>query len=578
MYLIKLARYLKNYRKECTFGPIFKFLEAFFELLLPTIMALIINNGVLKHDSGYIIRLGGIMTVLAVCGYGCACVCQFCAARASQGFGTDLRNDMFRHILGYSYTQSDKFGAPTLTNRITNDINQLQQWVAMMIRLVPRAPFICIGAVVLSFCLDAKLALILVFCVPFLGAVIFAVTKYAAPLYRDYQKKLDGIAMVLRENLSGVRVIRAFSKTKDETARFNAASAGLMKTGFSIGGASSLFNPLTSLVVNMAVVFILWFGGIRINTGRLSQGQIIAFINYVNQILYALTVVSNLIILLTKAMASASRVNEVLEAETETAAGAETLPEPSDSPAVEFKDVSFGYNNSGEKALEHISVKVFRGETLGIIGATGSGKTTFVNLIERFYDAGSGHILINGIDVKKISPAALRGSIGIVPQKALLFSGTIAENIRWGGKNADVAAVEDAARIAQADEFIRELPERYDAAVSRAGTNFSGGQRQRLTIARALAVSPEILILDDASSALDFLTDSRLRSAIRGKSKNMTVIIVSQRIGAVKNSDRILVLDNGREAGIGTHDFLIKNCGVYREICLSQFSEGKALI
>lgn len=575
--LIRLARYLKSYKKECVWGPFFKFLEAFFELLLPTVMALVINLGVEKRDAAVVVRLGGLMVLMAACGFCCAAICQYFAARASQGFGTDLRNDVFRHILRYSYAQLDGFGAPTLTTRITNDVNQLQQWVAMMIRLVPRAPFICVGAMILSFFLDPKLALILLAATPVLGGIIFVLTKFASPLYREYQKRLDGIARVLRENLSGVRVIRAFSKTEEETARFNRANDGLLQTGFGIGRISSFFNPLTALVVNMVIVLILWFGGVHINAGRLSQGQIIAFINYVNQILYALLVVSNLIILLTKAMASAARVNEVLAApadETEQAAESPT-PLPF-APAVEFRDVSFGYSETGEKALEHVSLRVKRGETLGVIGATGSGKTTLVNLIGRFYDADSGAVLVDGVNVQSYPPAELRRKIGLVPQKALLFSGTVSENIRWGKRDADAGAVEEAARTAQADEFIRELPQGYDTPVSRGGANLSGGQRQRLTIARALAADPEILILDDASSALDFLTDARLRSAIRKKSRNRTVILVSQRAGAIRSADRILVLEDGKAAGLGTHEELLRSCGVYREICLSQLSAQEA--
>ncbi|HEX3026612.1 MAG TPA: ABC transporter ATP-binding protein, partial [Clostridia bacterium] len=502
-------------------------------------MALIINRGVAGHDTALVLKLGGLMILMATFGYCSAFVCQLFAARASQGFGTDLRNDVFYHILRYSYVQIDDFGAPTLTNRITNDINQLQQWVAMMIRLVPRAPFICIGAIILSFFLDPKLALILLASMPVLAAIIFIITKFASPLYREYQKRLDRIARVLRENLSGVRVIRAFSKAGEETTRFKSANDKLMDTGLTIGKISSFFNPLTSLVVNFVIVLILWFGGIRISAGHLSQGQIIAFINYVNQILYALLVLSNLIILITKAMASAARVNEVLDTKPGMTGGGSKAEIFSQAPAVEFRNVSFGYNETGEKALEHVSLKIRRGETLGIIGGTGSGKTTFVNLIARFYDADSGTVLIDGTDVKKYFLPELHQKIGVVPQKALLFSGTVAENIRWGKADADEEAVAQAARTAQADEFIRELPQGYDTPISRGGTNLSGGQRQRLTIARAVVANPEILILDDASSALDFLTDARLRAAIREKSRDMTVILVSQRAGVIKNADRI---------------------------------------
>ncbi|MGI6005757.1 MAG: ABC transporter ATP-binding protein [Christensenellales bacterium] len=576
--MLKLAVYLKNYKKECILGPAFKFLEVIFELLMPTIMALIINNGVARRDVGYVLGMGGLMIVLAVCGYGSAYICQRFASRASQGFGTVLRNAVFARILGFSYAQIDRFGPPTLTNRITNDINQLQQWVAMMIRLVSRAPFICIGALVMSFILDAKLALILLAATPVLAGIIYFVTKYAAPLYRSYQKRLDHLAVILGENLSGVRVVRAFAKNRQETARFRRANDELRDNGIAISRLSSLFNPMTSLVVNIVIVLILWFGGLRIDAGRLSQGQILAFINYVSQILVALLVVSNLIILLTKAMASAMRVNEILDTPPDMQAADDKvirLPDAS-VPAIEFEGVSFGYNPTGERALQDINVTIKRGETVGIIGGTGSGKTTFVHLIARFYDATEGVIRIDGVPVREYPLEMLRKKIALVPQRVRLFTGTIAENIRWGNPQADMQAVRDAAQVAQADEFIQNLPRQYDAPVQRGGMNLSGGQRQRLSIARALVASAEILILDDASSALDFLTDARLRKAIRRSSRTQTVLLVSQRVGVVKNADRIIVLEDGEVAGVGTHDVLFETCETYREIYLSQISAEEA--
>ena len=575
--MAKLAVYLKKYRKECIIGPIFKFMEAIFELLLPTIMALIINRGVDKHDSGYVLHMGGLMVLMALLGYGCALICQYMAARASQGFGTDLRNAVFQRILSYSFSQSDRFGAPTLTNRITNDVNQLQIFVAMMIRLMIRAPFICIGSIIMSFFLDWRLALILLAATPVLALIIWFITKNAAPLYRSYQKKLDGLGSVLRENLSGVRVIRAFSKTKEETKHFRTANDDLTENGLAIGRISSLFNPLTSMAVNLTVVAILWVGNIRIQAGGLSQGQIIAFINYANQILLALLVVSNLIIIITKAMASAARVNEIMDLQPDMqspSAEPATVPE---APAVEFRDVSFGYHKTGESALEHINVTVRHGETIGIIGGTGSGKSTFVSLISRFHDATSGTVLVDGVPVGQYPLNSLRGKVGLVPQHALLFTGSIAENIRWGDAQADDDAVRKAARIAQAEEFIEKLPQGYDFPVQRGGTNFSGGQRQRLTIARALVSNPEILVLDDASSALDFLTDSKLRRAIRENSRTQTVLLVSQRVGIVKGADRILVFDDGKIVGSGTHRELMESCETYREICLSQLTGEEAM-
>lgn len=576
--MFKLAAYLKKYRKQCILGPIFKFLEAIFELLLPTIMALIINQGVARRDSSEVLRLGGLMIVLAVCGYFCAFTCQHFAAVASQGFGTTLRNVFFKHILSFSYSQLDEFGTATLTNRITNDINQLQTCVAMMIRLFTRAPFLCIGAIIMSFFLDVKLALLLLCSMPVLCAIIYFITRFASPHYREYQRRLDRIARVLRENLSGVRVIRAFSKTEDETRRFNKANDELTDTGLAIGRISSFFNPLTALTVNLVIVLILWIGGLHIDAGTLSQGQIIAFINYVSQILYALLVISNLIIMLTKTMASAARINEVLDtpADAKVVRAGAAHTEDTQSPAVQFKDVSFGYNRTGEKVLENITFDVRRGETLGIIGGTGSGKTTLVSLIPRFYGADGGEVRVLGRNVADFPAAELHRTVGVVPQKTLLFTGTIAENIRMGNPDATEEEVEQAARLAQAEEFIRDCASMYDTKLTRGGANLSGGQRQRLTIARALALDPEILILDDASSALDYLTDSKLRRAVREDSPGRTIILVSQRAGVVKNADRILVLQDGRIAGIGPHGTLIRECDVYRKICLSQLSDEEA--
>ncbi|ADY55835.1 Xenobiotic-transporting ATPase [Syntrophobotulus glycolicus DSM 8271] len=574
--MFRLAAYLKEYKKECILGPIFKFLEVIFELLLPTIMALIINRGISQGDFGYVLSMGGLMVLMAFCGYGSALICQRFAAQASQGFGTVLRNTVFQRILSFSYTQIEQFGAPTLTNRVTNDINQLQQWVAMMIRLVSRAPFICLGSILMSFFLDVKLALILLAATPVLALIIFYLTKNSAPLYRSYQKKLDRLGAILRENLAGVRVIRAFSKTEEETARFGKANNDLMNNGFAIGWLSSFFNPLTSLVVNLMILLILWTGGLHIDSGRLSQGQIIALINYVNQILIALLVLSNLVILLTKSMASAARINEILDTPPGLSpAFPEALPE-ANAPVLEFRDVSFGYHQTGDHALEHISMAIHQGETIGIIGGTGSGKSTFVNLIPRFYDVTSGSILVNGIPVTQYPLPELRRKIGIVHQQALLFSGTIAENIRWGNADAGMDEVRAAAVTAQSEEFISNLPLGYDSPVRRGGSNLSGGQRQRLTIARALVSNPEILILDDASSALDFLTDARLRQAIRANSRVQTVLLVSQRVGVVRSADRILVFEDGKLAGTGTHEALFESCETYREICLSQLSGEEA--
>lgn len=572
--MFKLAVFLKPYTKECIIGPAFKLLEAVLELLLPTVMALIINYGVNERDTAYVLRMGGLMLLMAVLGFCSSLVCQYYAARASQGFGTTLRNTIFKHISSLSYTEIDQFGTPSLINRITNDINQLQLAVAMLIRLVIRAPFICIGAIIMAMILDFQLSLILLAATPVFGVILFFIIRKTSPLYRRYQQKLDRIALVLRENLSGVRVIRAFAKTESETKRFDASNHELTDTAIFVGKVSALLNPITSLVMNAAIIAILWMGGNRIYTGNLSQGEMIAFINYITQILLALIVVSNLVIIFTKANASAGRVNEVLAVISSLGENEQEISPIIDTaaPAIQMDHVSFGYSTTGDMALADASVVIHRGETVGLIGSTGSGKSTFVNLIPRFYEVTKGKILIDGINVKDYPLHQLREKIGMVPQKAVLFTGTVADNIRWGKENATKAEVIEAARIAQAHSFIEKLPEGYHTQVARGGLNFSGGQRQRLTIARALAAKPQILILDDASSALDFATDAELRRAIRQSSENMTVLIVSQRASTIKYADKIIVLDDGNIAGIGTHEELMEHCEVYREICLSQLS------
>lgn len=574
----KLAVYLKDYKKECLLGPLFKFLEVIFELLLPTVLAFMINKGVSTRNVPFIMKTGCIMILMSLAGYCSACVCQRYAARASQGFGTVLRNTVFKKVLGFSFRQIDKFGTSTLTTRLTNDINQLQVLVAMVIRLLIRAPLICIGAIVMSSFLDPKLSLLLIAVIPVLAVIIFGLTKFVSPLYRNYQKLLDRLTDVLRENLSGVRVIRSFGKTQHEIGRFEAANADLTQTGLNIGKFSSLFNPLTSLVINFAVVAILWVGGLHINAGSLSQGQIIAFINYVTQILYALFVISNLIIIITKSMAAAGRINEVLESteSAEDAVSSENAGFEAKAPQICFNDVSFGYYEGREKTVSHISFDVKKGETVGIIGGTGCGKSTLVSLMAGFYRPDSGSILIDGQDIKTMPVETVRKKIAVVQQKSVLFTGTVAENIRFGRENADMDEVKAAARTAQAEEFIQGLPSGYETNVERGGANLSGGQRQRLSIARALLMHPDILILDDASSALDFLTDARLRAAIRESAKDMTVLIVSQRVGVIRSADRILVLENGGAVGFGTHHTLLENCNVYRQICFSQLTGEEA--
>lgn len=574
--LLKLMKFLKPYKKQCIIAPAFKLIEAILELLLPTMMAIIINNGVAYHNESYVLKIGSIMIIMAICGFISSMICQYNAALVSQGFGTALRNNIFDHISSLSYAEIDSFGTATLINRITNDVNQLQLAVAMLIRLVIRAPFICIGAIVMAMMLDLKLSLILIAAAPIFALIIYFIINTTSPLYRKYQKKLDAIALVLRENLSGVRVIRAFAKTEDEKSRFDNASNGLTATAIHVGKVSALLSPMTSLVINSAVIAILWTGALHINSGSLSQGSIIAFVNYITQILLALIVISNLVIIFTKAFASANRINEVLAA---TSSVPDAAPKSASetasygSPKIEFKNVSFGYSTTGDMALTDICASINPGETVGIIGSTGSGKSTFVNLIPRFYDVTNGEILIDGINVKDYSLKNLKNKIKSVPQKAVLFSGTIKENILWGNENASDEEIISALKVAQAYEFVSKLPDGLCTQVSRGGMNFSGGQKQRLTIARAIIAHPEILILDDSSSALDFATDAALRNAIKESSKNTTVLIVSQRASTVKYADKIIVFDDGKISGIGTHDKLWESSAVYKEICLSQLSE-----
>ena len=573
--MFKLIRFLKPFKKECIVGPLFKLFEAILELILPTIMALVINNGVLTGDKSYIIKMGIIMIIMTILGFSSSLVCQRYAAYASQGVGTNLRNALFEKISSFSYIELDKFGTPSLVNRITNDVNQLQLAVAMLIRLVVRAPFIFIGAIIMAMILDLKLSLVLIGTTPIFGLILYFFISKTAPLYKKYQKKLDSLALKLRETLGGVRVIRAFTSSKYEEVSFNEYNDDLTNSGIGIVRISSLLNPITSLVMNFTILILLWMGAIHINMGSMSSGTIIAFINYVTQILYAMTVVSNLIVLFTKAEASALRINEVLETEPSIVEKENPIYKDNieSDVIVEFKNVYFSYNNTGDSALSDINIKVNKGETIGIIGGTGSGKTTFINLIGRFYDVTSGEVLVKGVNVKDYPIKRLREIIGIVPQKLELFTGTIKENLAFGNKDASLDEIIEASKIAQAYEFISNLEEKFDTKVTRGGTNFSGGQKQRLAITRALVKKPEILILDDSSSALDFATDKELRKAIRENSKDTTVFIVSQRANSLMECDKIMVFDDGIVEAIGTHKELINNSKVYKEICLSQVSK-----
>ena len=573
----KLRRFLKDYRKQVIIGPIFKWMEAVLELIVPLVMAKIIDVGVKNADRGYVFRMGGLLLLIAAVSLGCALVCQYSASIASQGVGTNLRREMFDRINRFSHAELDRFGTHSLITRLTNDVNQLQVAVAMLIRLVVRAPFLAIGAVVMAFTIDVKLSLIFLVVFPLIVGVLYFVMNRSIPFFRVMQKKLDKISLITRENLEGARVIRAFSKQDAELSRFTSASDDLANTSVRVGRLSALLNPLTYVIMNLGIVAILWFGGFRVDSGRLTQGEIIAFVNYMTQILQALIVVANLVVIFTKASASASRINEVLETEPSVsdAVSGEVAP-LADEAALEFDRVAFAYAGAEESSLSGITVKLRPGETLGVIGGTGSGKSTFVSLIPRFYDATSGEVKVFGRDVKEYPLAELRRLVGTVPQKAAVVSGTIRENLRWAKPDATDEELWAALKTAQAESFVEALPQKLETRVEQGGKNFSGGQKQRLTIARALVGKPSILILDDSASALDFATDAALRKALRTETKGMTVIMVSQRASTIRYADQILVLDDGGVAGLGTHEELFENCPVYREICLSQLSAEEA--
>lgn len=570
----KLLKYLDDYRKESVIGPLFKLLEACFELLVPLIMARMIDVGIKNKDTGYILRMGSVLILFAVLGLICSLTAQYFAAKASVGFGTELRHDMFKHIQKLSYAEIDKAGSATLVTRITSDINQVQSGVNLVLRLFLRSPFIVIGAVLMAFTINVKLALVFVVTVPLLSLVIYGIMVVSIPLYRRVQKGLDRILLSTRENLEGIRVVRAFGMQEKEKTEFEEENQFFLSAQMLVGKISSLLNPATYIIVNAATIAIVWMGGKEAYTGEITQGEVIALVNYMTQILLALVALSNLIVSFTKALACANRVNEVFALEPTVIGGEETEGNKSDM-AVTFEKVSFAYPGSKANAASELQFAVKKGEMIGIIGGTGSGKSTVVNLIPRFYDATEGTVKVDGTDVRDYKIEVLRRKIGVVPQKAVLFQGTIRDNMRFGNEDANDEEIMEALQTAQAKEVVEGKPEGLDYIISESGKNLSGGQRQRLTIARALVKKPEILILDDSASALDFATDARLRKEIR-KLKNMTVFVVSQRAASVMQADRILVLDDGKIAGLGTHQELLHTCPVYEEICLSQLTEKEA--
>ena len=574
--MFKLARFLTAYKKECVIGPLFKFLEACFELFVPLVMAGIIDIGIKNGDTAYIYKMGGLMVALGLLGLICSLTAQFFAAKASMGFGTVLRSALFRHIGDLSYAELDEVGMPSLITRLTGDINQAQSGVNLGLRLFLRSPFIVVGAIVMAFFVDVKLAMIFLIATPLIGAVIWFVMAKCIPYYKRIQSFMDKVSLLVRENLTGVRVIRAFSKQKEEHKSFENTCVSLMDEQVTAGKIAALLNPATYVVVNLAVIAIVWGGGFQVNAGDLTQGEVIALVNYMSQILLALVALANLIVVFTKASASAARINDVFAIFPTVKENEKTASPVTDAPRVRFENVSFAYKNAEAEALSNIDFAVHKGATVGIIGGTGAGKTTLVNLLARFYDATKGRVLIDGADVRDYAFADLRRKIGVVPQKAVLFKGTIRDNMRWAKADATDAEIWQALKIAQGEEFVSAKPEQLDTPIAQGGRNLSGGQRQRLTIARALVGSPDILILDDSASALDFATDAKLRKAIKNDIKGATVFLVSQRISTVRGADFIVVLDDGKAVGIGTHDDLFENCPVYREICLSQMEKEEA--
>ena len=575
--MFKLAkRYLGSVKQYIIIGQTSKLIEAIFEVIVPLIMAAIVDNGIKGNmGKGYVYKMGGVLILLGVLGLCFALICQYLASKASQSVGTVMRNDMFRHINSLSHAELDRLGTPSLITRLTNDINQVQQAVAMFIRLVVRAPFIVIGSAIMAMSIDLKLSVIFVIIIPLVVLVLYLIMSRSIKYYKVIQKKLDRISLVTREGLSGVRVIRAFSRQDTEQKRFDEANDDYLDISLRVGRLSALLNPLTYVILNLAIAAIVWYGGVGVDTGRLTQGEVIAFVNYMTQISLALVVVANLVVLFTKAAASSARINEVLEIEPSIKNGTEKDGAGSEN-AVEFSHVYFSYNNSGEYALEDIDLTAKKGETIGVIGGTGSGKSTLASLIPRFYDISKGELKINGTNAADYDTTALRQKVGVVPQKAVLFSGTIAENMRWGKRDATDEEIWKALETAQAKEFVEKMPDGLDTHIAQGGKNLSGGQKQRLTIARALVSQPDILILDDSASALDFATDAALRKAIAQNTTGMTTFIISQRANSIMQADKIIVLDDGRQAGLGTHRELLESCSVYREICYSQLSKEEA--
>lgn len=565
----KLLIYLKGYGKECVLGPLFKLLEASFELLVPLVVARIVDTGIANGDRGYVVQMCLVMILLGIVGLACSVSAQYFAAKAAVGVAARLRHAVMSHILGLSYTELDTLGTSTMVTRMTSDINQVQNGINLTLRLLLRSPFVVFGAMAMAFTIDLQAALVFAGIIPVLCLVVFGIMLVTMPMYKRVQAGLDGVTAATRQNLTGVRVLRAFTMEQKESQQFEEQTGELMNRQLSAGRISNLMNPITLVIVNLGVILLVNIGAVKVDGGVLTQGLVIALYNYMSQILVELVKMANLIINMTKAAACASRVSAVLDLKSSQENGTERPA--SIQGGVEFRDVTAKYRGAGDASLEHISFSAAPGQTIGIIGPTGSGKSTLVNLIPRLYDAFEGQVLVDGVDVRAFDLNVLRQNIGVVPQRSVLFKGTIRQNLLWGNQNAEEADLWQALETAQAREVVENKDGKLDASVSQLGNNFSGGQRQRLAIARALVRKPAILILDDSASALDYATDARLRMAIRSMDPAPTTFIVSQRAASVRYADQIIVLDDGKLAGQGTHEELLESCPVYQEVYYSQF-------
>ena len=566
----RLLPYMKGYWKECILGPIFKLLEAIFELIVPLVTAKMIDVGIANRDTGYIWKMGGAMFLLAACGLAFALICQYYASKCAYGFGTALRRALYRHVNTLSHSAVDRIGTASLITRITSDSNTVQSGLNMMIRLATRCPFLIIGAAIMAMRIDLKLSIIFLIAIPIIGVLLYSVTCWTIPRYGENQCKLDNIARHTRENLDGVRVIRAFSRQDEEIESYRNDCDVFAKRSIAVGRVGAILNPASFFIMNMGIVAVLWFGGIRVDTGHLTQGELTAFVNYMTQIALSMVRMAELLISFNKAAASAKRISDVLAEEPEITDGEKPLTVQEQAPVLAFDHVTFAYPDGGEAAIHDISFSLRAGETLGIIGGTGSGKSTIANLIPRFYDTTEGTVRIYGEDVRSYTLDSLRQIIGVVPQKASLVSGTIAENLRWGDAAADDAELEHACKIAQAWEFVSQTSRGLETKVTQGGRSLSGGQKQRLTIARALVGHPKLLILDDSMSALDYATDLELRRQLAAEMGDVTKIMISQRATSIQHADHILVMDDGKCVGYGTHDELLVQCPVYADIYHTQ--------